>query len=146
MNCVQCNKETSNPKFCSKSCSVTYNNKFKAKRQVENQCKTCSAPVSTRLVYCKSCKKTYGDCTLREASYTKHHKSSTFAMVRTRARAVASKLGWISCSVCGYDKHIEIAHKKPIASYSLETRISEINHPDNLIALCPNCHWEFDHN
>jgi predicted HNH restriction endonuclease len=23
--------------------------------------------------------------------------------------------------------------------------ISEINKPENLIILCPNCHWEFDH-
>jgi len=27
MNCLNCNKETTNPKFCSKSCSASYNNK-----------------------------------------------------------------------------------------------------------------------
>lgn len=47
------------------------------------------------------------------------------------------------CSVCGYDKHVEICHIKPVSSYNVET-ILEINDISNLIALCPNHHWEFD--
>ena len=82
--------------------------------------------------------------TLGEAIYFRHHKSSAFALVRTRARAVAKKLGWKACAKCGYDKHIEIGHVKDIASYSLDTLLSVINVPENLIPLCPNCHWEFD--
>lgn len=49
------------------------------------------------------------------------------------------------CAICGYDKHVEIAHIKPVSEFDDNTLISEINSIDNLIALCPNHHWEFDH-
>lgn len=48
------------------------------------------------------------------------------------------------CYVCGYDKHIEIAHIKSVSSFDDETKVSDINNIDNLVALCPNHHWEFD--
>lgn len=48
------------------------------------------------------------------------------------------------CLECGYSKHYEVCHIKPVASFSNETLISEINNIDNLIALCPTHHWEFD--
>ena len=82
--------------------------------------------------------------TLKEAIYEKHHKSSAFALVRTRARAIAKKLGLDKCSNCGYDKHVEIAHIKAISTFDNSTLISVINSKENLMALCPNCHWELD--
>ena len=48
------------------------------------------------------------------------------------------------CVVCGYDKHIEIAHIKPVSDFDDSATMMEINSIDNLIALCPNHHWEFD--
>lgn len=51
----------------------------------------------------------------------------------------------VCCENCGYARHIEVCHIKPIASFDLQSKISEINHIDNLKPLCPNCHWEFDH-
>ncbi|MEO1286206.1 MAG: HNH endonuclease [Chloroflexota bacterium] len=50
-----------------------------------------------------------------------------------------------SCERCGYKKHIEICHIKAIADYPLETPVSEVNDLNNLVGLCPNCHWELDH-
>jgi predicted restriction endonuclease len=50
------------------------------------------------------------------------------------------------CLVCGYDKHYEVCHKVGIADFADDTSIAEINHLDNLVALCPNHHWELDHN
>lgn len=49
------------------------------------------------------------------------------------------------CVVCGYDKHIEIAHIKSVSSFSDDSTIYEINDINNLIGLCPNHHWEYDH-
>lgn len=83
--------------------------------------------------------------TLKEAIYTKHHKSSAYALVRTRARALANKLGWKACRICGYSKHIEIGHVKPISEFDETTLLSIINAPGNLIPLCRNHHWELDH-
>ena len=47
---------------------------------------------------------------------------------------------------CGYDKHVEICHIKSIGSFPTDTIVSDINSLDNLLSLCPNCHYEFDHN
>ena len=48
------------------------------------------------------------------------------------------------CAICGYDKHVEVAHIKSVSSFTDESLISEINSIDNLIGLCPNHHWEYD--
>lgn len=48
------------------------------------------------------------------------------------------------CSKCGYDKHFQICHIKSISSFPDDTMLSEINNISNVVALCPNCHWEFD--
>lgn len=50
------------------------------------------------------------------------------------------------CVICGYDKHYEVAHIKAVSDFNDSTLISEINNIDNLIALCPNHHWEYDNN
>lgn len=50
----------------------------------------------------------------------------------------------MACSVCGYDKHVEIAHIKAVSDFDDSATIAEINSVDNLIALCPNHHWEYD--
>lgn len=77
--------------------------------------------------------------------YSIHHRSSAYALVRSRARQAVKELGYKECVKCGYNKHVEIAHIKPIASFDFSTLVSVINSPGNLIPLCPNCHWEHDH-
>lgn len=48
------------------------------------------------------------------------------------------------CFTCGYDKHYDVAHIKPVSDFSENVLILKINDINNLIALCPNCHWEYD--
>lgn len=48
------------------------------------------------------------------------------------------------CRKCGYDLHVEVSHIRPIHSFGLQSRISEINDLTNMEYLCPNCHWEFE--
>jgi hypothetical protein len=50
-----------------------------------------------------------------------------------------------ACKVCGYSKRIDVAHIKAIKEFSETALISEVNHIDNLVALCPTHHWKFDH-
>lgn len=50
-----------------------------------------------------------------------------------------------SCIVCGYNKTYQVAHIKAVSDFSGEITIEEVNSLDNLIALCPNHHWEYDH-
>jgi len=143
--CLSCNIITKNPKFCSRSCAAKYNNKI-PKRILEGQCETCTLKISSTRKYCKKCfnlKFSAKDMTLKEAIYTHTHKSSAYSLVRARAR-MRYKTKNNKCYNCGYDKHIEVCHIKPISSFSEDTLLSTINQDKNLIALCPNCHWEFD--
>ena len=48
------------------------------------------------------------------------------------------------CLICGYDKHFEVAHIKAVSSFDDESKIKDINNIENLVALCPNHHWEYD--
>lgn len=48
------------------------------------------------------------------------------------------------CAICGYDKHIEVAHIKAVSEFDDTATIREINSITNLIGLCPNHHWEYD--
>ena len=48
------------------------------------------------------------------------------------------------CAICGYDKHIEVAHIKAVSEFDDNATIGEINAITNLIGLCPNHHWEYD--
>lgn len=49
------------------------------------------------------------------------------------------------CAICGYSKHVEVAHIKAVSEFDNDATIKEINSVDNLIGLCPNHHWEYDH-
>ena len=152
VKCLFCGEETSNPKFCGRSCAASYNNKKVPKRKPEHKCIDCGKPITANRVRCMehyliwSKNREVKDMTLKEAIYEKHHKSSAFALIRTRARAEGKKLGFNKCCKCGYDKHIEVTHIKPISSFSEEVMISVINSKENIMPLCPNCHWENDHN
>lgn len=85
--------------------------------------------------------------TVADATYVNHHKSSAFALIRSRARtSVKEELKNPSCESCGYSKHVEVCHIKGIADFPEDTPIYVVNNRSNLKLLCPNCHWELDHN
>lgn len=73
---------------------------------------------------------------------------SARSAIRRNAEAIFKRDHKVmACAVpnCSYSNHIEIAHIRSVSSFSGETLISEINAPDNLVGLCPNHHWDFDH-
>ena len=67
---------------------------------------------------------------------------STIATMARKSFANSDKQK--SCIVCGYKNHYEVAHIKAVSEFSKGSLLSEINNVDNLIALCPNHHWEYD--
>ena len=156
MECPTCKKQHNNPKFCSRSCAAKFNNVKgqSPKRKPEGFCKDCGIPNSKSRARCRSCHAKWqtervltDNVTLEEAvlRYKSHHRSSAYALVRTRARVVMKKSDRYGvCQWCGYDKHTEACHIKGISEFPAQTPLSEINSPDNLMALCPNCHWEHD--
>ncbi|HEX8326042.1 MAG TPA: HNH endonuclease signature motif containing protein [Hymenobacter sp.] len=49
------------------------------------------------------------------------------------------------CAICGYAVHYEVCHIKPISGFRATDSVADVNELANLVALCPNHHWEFDH-
>lgn len=74
----------------------------------------------------------------------KNWQSARSAIQKNARNVFKSKNKELKCYICGYDKHVEIAHIKPVSEFDDNTTIAEINNIDNLIALCPTHHWEYD--
>lgn len=172
-------------KFCSHSCSASYNNKHMTKEHsgpiskvyqisdeefidIINNSYTLreiyqklgyskNSGKSKRHLVDKRCKEL--NLTLKYQTFDAPSKKtkkelfegrSSWQSARTEFRRQASKSFEESgkekkCAVCGYDKHIDIAHIKAVSEFSEDTLVSEISKASNLIALCPNHHWEYDH-
>ena len=109
---------------------------------------SCGGRKSKQSISCEFCKRIEtGNKTLKDFEYNnRNNAASKWCAIREHARKVAKRCGMynLGCHNCGYDKHVEICHIKDIANCDLNTTLKEINDPNNLIQLCPNCHWEFD--
>jgi len=89
-------------------------------------------------------------CSLFSKTKREVFEENTFWSARGRLGSNAREIllvnfGLEFCKNCKYDKHVEVCHIIPISEFNDDAYIWEINSPNNLIALCPNCHWEFDH-
>ena len=141
MNCLTCQFETNNPKFCSRSCAAKHNNKLYPKRSLENICKICESAIATSRSYCNKCWS--GGSGINNfkiklwlsGQWDGGSKRSLSDVVRNFLLKEAE----YKCSKCGFDKNHPTDNKT----------ILEINHIDgdgtnhdrsNLEVICPNCH------
>lgn len=102
---------------------------------------------------CLPCRKALREATRPIGNMTKgqffsHRKSwiSAAVAIRQHARTVfAASDKKKSCVACDYKLHFDVCHIKSVASFSDDASVAlEINAIENLVALCPNHHWEFD--
>lgn len=158
-------------KFCNHSCAATYNNKLHPKinstKVSSGLCLNCGNTILFkqrpnkqgyyRRKYCDLCVKyiriksrndnILWECTKSELFKNSLNWQSARSSIQRDARKRYIQSGNIlHCAICGYSIHTDIAHIKSVNSFPDDTLISVINDPKNLIALCPNHHWEFDHN
>lgn len=162
ISCANCGKEVvksanqirkakHGKNYCSSSCAAISNNKITTefKKKKTKVCKRCSNLVFSNYSYCKECWKILGsidNITLYDVAGERAMDATRYSPIRARCRRVYEKSDRPKCCLkCGYDKHYEVCHIKAISEFSLESLISEINSKENTVALCPNCHWEFDH-
>jgi hypothetical protein len=133
--------------YCSRSCAATFNNHTMPKRAKSTRCTTCQVPIRWGYRRCKACheaQRRLDQKTLLEATLGRRD-ASRYTGVRSHARKVYAESGKPKqCAVCGYSKHVEICHIRDISTYPMETPVIEINAVSNLVALCPNHHWELD--
>jgi len=154
-NCANCNIETTNPRFCTRSCSASFNNKAKPKRVLTRKCTKCTnIAASYRTRFCEQhlkehkrgelCK-TYTIGEYRnKISVSGKHPSWLHSHVRLFAGRWLKELKEKPCAFCGYDKFVELAHIKAVKDFDDAALMGDVNHLSNVIQLCPNCHWEFD--
>jgi len=146
--CPTCGAETRNPKFCSRSCAIRQNNVLAPKRKPEGSCFVCGCAIPRRNRYCPEHRpdpRLDRSLPIRAVADGSEHSACRYARLRQDARRQYLAAFPYRCSQCGYDKHIEVCHKRALTSFSLDTPISVVNSLDNLVGLCPNCHWELDH-
>ena len=46
---------------------------------------------------------------------------------------------------CNYSLHLERCHIRGVSDFPLTATVREVNVSENIVHLCPNHHWEFDH-
>jgi predicted nucleic acid-binding Zn ribbon protein len=146
--CPVCGQKTRNPKFCSRSCAAKWNNVRVPKRRPGGNCSVCQAAIPRRNRYCSQHRPNQPldrSQPIRAIADASEHPACRHARLRQDARRHYLSAFPYRCFRCGYDKHIEVCHKRPLTSFPLETPISVVNSLANLVGLCPNCHWEFDH-
>ncbi|WP_408641126.1 HNH endonuclease signature motif containing protein [Flavisphingomonas formosensis] len=134
-------------KFCSRSCAASFNNCLPKRARAVVPCRTCGANVNEGIrgvsfsgrAYCKGCwSNRRGLLGRREKSECSH------SVIRAHARSTISRSPK-RCMICGYDRHAEACHLRPVAAFPGTARLDEINSSTNLVWLCPNHHWELDH-
>jgi hypothetical protein len=128
---------TKRKKFCNRSCSSSFNNQgiLRVKKLPENNKNKVK----------KSSGINISDLTKEEIFKRYNSYQGGRSMICKNAKKVYDESGRDKkCFECGYERKIDIAHIKSVSSFSLDSKISEINDIRNLLALCPNHHSEFD--
>lgn len=153
--------------FCSRSCAAKFNNKGVAHNPPrERICKNCNSIFFTsktrNLKYHRSiyiCP----DCKAKEISFFDFIKGKTLGEYHELPSVKGKHFSWINshiralnrswnkaltkkpCHNCEYSRHVELCHIKAISTFPKTATVGEINHKLNVVQLCRNCHWEFDH-
>ena len=157
---IQIKKHPNN--FCSQSCAAKFNNKGRQRNPpIQRKCRHCGESFYSNKqnkkskVLCSKCRTVFDNRTefLKTIpigdyqslpSVKGKHTSWKNSHIRILNRLWNHELTEKPCAKCGYDKHVELCHIKPITQFSPETTIGEVNAPSNNIQLCRNCHWELD--
>jgi hypothetical protein len=145
-------------RFCSKACS---NKTCKRRKKKEVACSYvgCNNIVDFyRHSFCRQCKdlgrhfgrahqgKLITEITIKEYCSKKRSGANRFDNIRHRAKKMFSNLKLEKCTKCNWPHHVEVCHIKAISKFPEETLVSEVNKKENLVLLCPNCHWLYDNN
>jgi len=173
MKCLKCQKETFNPRFCSRSCAASHNNRLNPRCKPKIRiCVTCGKDFAiARRRRCAECQAA-GIYRISQSFHRKQkvqytpdfYKTLTIADYKNRpsnknkhplwahnnirgfCRSWNKELQKKPCQRCNYSLHVELCHIKPLADFPATATLGEVNHPGNIAVLCCNCHWEFDNN
>lgn len=144
--------ETRKRKFCNSSCFAKHNNATRIRIKKPKPKTYCECGQETpNPTCCDACiakKKLKGRLPFEDRSKgelfssRKNWQSSRSSIVHKALKKYEKSGLPMTCKECGYSKHVEIAHRKAVASFPDSALFKEINHLDNLVPLCRNHHWE----
>ncbi len=151
-NCLNCNEELQikTKKFCSRQCSAVFQHKLKREQGlIRIYTCNCGELRDRKTQKCSKCssKELLINKTKKEIISRYLTNERGFIQIRKHSRNIYNRSDKPKCcNICGYNNHYQVSHIKGISSFNDDALISEINHIDNLVALCPNHHWEYDNN
>ncbi len=133
--------------FCSKSCTTSHqvqriHQGLIRRKKKFSPCSSCGKNVdSYGRKYCRVCWQ------IEQSKTATRKKGSTLQDIRKVHHHSLYVMKDVpkACKNCGYSKYVEVCHIRPVSSFSADALWGEINEPTNLVLLCRNCHWEFDH-
>lgn len=115
--CQNCNKPTSNSKYCNSSCFASCNNRARPKKKYFcNRCNNLIAIGYTRKVVCDECKSPIDNLTLAQLKQ-KHPKDFHSVLRDNSRRNFRRSKQSLVCCVCEYDIHVNICHIKPVKDF-----------------------------
>ncbi len=167
MNCLNCNEETKNPKFCSCSCAAKHNNLICKRREKEGTCFTCNISISSKNKYCKlcnenrlnsikeSCSCPVCGCKKDETSTRRYQsgrksfqaycKKCTAGRIFIYAREMKQKCVEYKggkCELCGYDKcnsALDFHHRDPSEKDFSISRVATRRFDDEIKSELDKC-------
>lgn len=142
--CLFCQQETTNKKFCTKSCSAKFNNPIHHLGEKKPRlCKLCGTTDATKFpkkvaTLCNTCK-------------SRKYNSSKTQRLKLKTKCVDYMGG--SCSKCNYFKclsALEFHHKDPSIKEDAVSFLIRMNRNferlklelDKCLLVCANCHRE----
>lgn len=142
-------------KFCSRPCSVKYNNRVYPKRSVQGSCAVCKSSIRSKLKYCASCKaagarkrKYLTEESRREARRISQNKAVRHQHQKSKEKSIVYMGN--ACRVCGYAgcrgslvfHHVDPSTKEftvGSGNRGWDRTKKELN---KCVLLCANCHGE----
>lgn len=143
--------------FCSNTCRVKGMKGRPRGKQEPRACQECGVSFKhtakhRSLKHCESCfngTMNRKNWTLAEyrtrLAVSGKHPSWKHSLVRVLNREWNKGMTVLPCANCGYSKHVELCHRRAVSDFPDSALLGEVNSPDNVVQLCRNCHWEFDH-
>ena len=147
-HCLHCGTVTANAKYCSRSHAAIHTNQQAPKRRLTRKCVECETLIPSSRQFCALHGKRKADYRLLTVAQLKakdaiRHPSYYRGYLNSITRLLNAHRPRI-CQACGYTKHVEYCHVRSIKSFPDSTTVQELSGPENILVLCPNCHWEYD--